>query len=104
MKEKVYDYLTKIPQGRVVTYGQIACFLGNVHLSRYVGNVLHSNPDGEKYPCYKVVSRDGQLSKSYAFGGLAEQKRRLEADGICVEKDRVLLSRYLWRPEETVWK
>ncbi len=21
-----------------------------------VGDILHSNPDGEKYPCYKVVN------------------------------------------------
>ena len=103
MKEKIYNYLTKIPQGRVVTYGQIACFLGNVHLSRYVGNVLHGNTDGTKYPCYKVVSSNGRLSQNYAFGGLEEQKRRLEADGIWVEKDRVLLSRYQWQPEETAW-
>lgn len=29
MKEKVYSYLTTIPKGKVVTYGQIAAYLGN---------------------------------------------------------------------------
>ena len=28
MKEQVYEYLRKIPQGKVVTYGQIAEYLG----------------------------------------------------------------------------
>ena len=70
-KQKVYDFLTTIPKGKVVTYGQIALFLGNKNLSRAIGNILHQNPDGEKYPCYKVVNSQGKLSCHYAFGGLA---------------------------------
>lgn len=96
MKEKVYAYLTWIPPGKVVTYGQIGAFLGNPKLCRYVGNVLHSNPDGEKYPCYKVVNSKGKLSARFAFGGVEGQKRRLEAEGIPVEADRVELGKYQW--------
>ena len=55
MKEQVYEYLRIIPQGKVVTYGQIAEYLGNKNLARVVGNILHNNPDENKYPCYKVV-------------------------------------------------
>ena len=29
MKEQVYEYLRTIPQGKVVTYGQVAEYLGN---------------------------------------------------------------------------
>ena len=29
MKEEVYKYLTTIPKGKVVTYGQIAEYLGS---------------------------------------------------------------------------
>ncbi len=94
MKEKVYSYLQAIPKGYVVTYGQIAEYLGNPHLARWVGNVLHQNPDGQKYPCYKVVNSQGRLSQRYAFGGLEAQKVRLERDGIPVEKGRVDLSKY----------
>ncbi|MBQ7980243.1 MAG: MGMT family protein, partial [Oscillospiraceae bacterium] len=42
----IYEYLTTIPKGKVVTYGQIAEHLGNRHLARAVGNALHKNPDG----------------------------------------------------------
>ena len=62
--------------------------------ARAVGNALHCNPDGDKYPCYKVVNSRGELSSSYAFGGLETQKRRLEADGIVVENDKVDLQKY----------
>ena len=94
MKQKVYDYLLTIPKGKVVTYGQIAQALGNKGLARAVGNALHQNPDPEKYPCYKVVSAKGQLSPYFAFGGIAGQKLRLEAEGIPVENGRVDLKKY----------
>lgn len=94
MKEKVYEFLTTIPKGKVVTYGQIAEYLGNKKLSRVVGNILHNNPDEEKYPCYKVVDRNGNLSKHFAFGGIEKQKEKLENDGIAVNNYRVDLNRY----------
>ena len=95
--DRIYEYLTTIPKGKVVTYGQIAEHLGNKKLARAVGNALHRNPDGEKYPCYKVVNSRGQLSSAYAFGGIEEQKRRLEADGIEVTDYIVDLEKYLYK-------
>lgn len=94
MKEKAYEFLKTIPKGKVVTYGQIAEYLGNKRLARFVGNILHSNPDGDKYPCYKVVDSKGNLSKSYAFGGIERQKERLENDGITVKNYKVDLDKY----------
>ena len=96
MEEKIWPYLRSIPKGRVVTYGQIAAYLGNPKLARAVGNALHRNPDGDKNPCYKVVSASGKLAENYAFGGLSGQKQRLEAEGIHVENDRVNLAIYRW--------
>ena len=94
LNQKVYDYLKSIPKNRVVTYGQIAEHLGNKRLSRVVGTILHNNPDGDNIPCYKVVNSRGELSSHYAFGGLEEQKRRLENDGIVVNNNKVDLSIY----------
>ena len=82
---EVYELLCKIPKGRVVTYGEIADALGNRAFARAVGNALHKNSDGDKFPCYKVVDSRGKLSPAYAFGGQEEQKRRLEAEGIIVD-------------------
>ena len=95
-KKIVYEYLRVIPKGKVVTYGQIAEFLGNKNLARIVGNILHENLDGDKYPCYKVVNAKGNLAKNYAFGGIDCQKMRLEADGIIVNNDKVELKVYKW--------
>lgn len=84
MKNKVYEYLQTIPKGKVVTYKQIAEYLGNAKLARIVGNILHNNPDEYKYPCYKVVNSKGKLSENFAFGGIEKQKEKLEAEGIKV--------------------
>ena len=95
-KQIVYEYLAAIPRGKVVTYGQIAVFLGDKNLARSVGNILHINPDGDQYPCYKVVNSRGSLAENYAFGGADGQRLRLEADGITVSDNRVDLKVYQW--------
>lgn len=91
---KVYNYLLQIPKGKVATYGQIALHLGSKGYSRFVGNVLHKNPDVKKYPCYKVVSSTGNLAENFAFGGKESQKKLLETDGIEVENFKVNLKKY----------
>lgn len=97
MKKEVYEFLRTIPKGKVVTYGQIAEYLGNKRLARIVGNILHNNPDEDKYPCYKVVDSKGNLSKSFAFGGIEKQKEKLEKDGIVVINYMVNLDIYVFK-------
>ena len=87
MRDKVYDFLKTVPEGKVTTYGQIAAFLGNKHLARVVGNILHQNPNPANIPCHRVVNQKGQLSSAYAFGGAKAQRIRLEQEGIVFEKD-----------------
>ena len=94
--DKVYEIVKQIPDGKVATYGQIAFLLGSPRASRAVGYALHFNPNPDKIKCYKVVNRYGNLSKSFAFGGEEEQKRRLEKDGIEVNDYCVDLSKYQW--------
>ena len=94
MKNKIYEFLLTIPNGKVVTYSQIAEYLGNKKLARVVGNILHNNPNEDRYPCYKVVNSKGHLSSNFAFGGIEKQKEKLEKDGIVVENYRVDLNKY----------
>lgn len=96
MKEKVYYYLTTIPKGKVVTYGQIAEYLGNKKFARVVGNILHMNPDSLRYPCFKVVNQKGELAKNFK-DGIAIQKDRLILDGVEVIDNKVNLDKYQWK-------
>ena len=97
LSQRVYEYLTTIPKGKVVTYKQVAQNLGNKGLARAVGNILHKNPDEHKYPCYKVLNSKGELARSFVFGGKEIQKERLEKDGIKVMNNKVDLSLYQWK-------
>lgn len=94
MKEKVYELLKAIPYGKVVTYGDIAIALGNRRLARVVGNILHQNKDVLTYPCYKVVTSKGGLSKAYAFGGIEGQEALLKKEGIEVIDNKVDLNKF----------
>lgn len=77
----VFEFLKKIPKGKVVTYGMVAKYCG-VSNPRNVGWILQQNVLRKKIPCYKVISVTGHLATGYKFGGQSEQKKRLIADGI----------------------
>ena len=94
--EKIYAVVRGIPKGKVATYGQIALLAGNPHWSQVVGFALHSNPQPEEIPCFRVVNRFGELSSAFAFGGINRQQELLEAEGIEVTDGRVDLNLYLW--------
>lgn len=95
--DKVYENVKKIPEGKVATYGQIAVLCGSPRASRAVGYALHSNPDPSSIPCHRVVNRHGRLAAAYAFGGVEEQRLKLEAEGIEVDNTNMVnLNKYLW--------
>ena len=95
--EKIYEQVKRIPEGRVATYGQIAALAGNPRWSRVVGYALHSNPDPDNIPCYRVVDRMGRLSSAFVFGGINRQAELLRADGVEVNDDNTVeLDKFLW--------
>lgn len=80
MFEKIYSFVKTIPTGKVATYGQVAKELGIKDI-RKVGWALHANKSAD-VPCHRVVNKDGKLARNFAFNGMEEQQRRLEAEGI----------------------
>jgi methylated-DNA-protein-cysteine methyltransferase-like protein len=82
---KVYEVVTHIPAGKVMTYGQIAKIIG-APTPRVVGFALHANKSAE-VPCHRVVAKDGSLSAGFAFGGRDEHRYRLEQEGITFTSD-----------------
>lgn len=95
--QQVYELVRRIPEGQVTTYGEIARALGTRD-SRRVGHALHANPDGDLTPCHRVVTKDGQLSESYAFGGSFEQYAKLKSEGVkFLDRTHVDLSHHLFR-------
>lgn len=98
--QKIYDVVKKIPRGKVCTYGHIAAMAGNPRWSRVVGYALHVNPEPGTIPCHRVVTRNGEVSKAFAFGGENMQRLLLAEEGIeFLEDGTVDLKRFIWLGE-----
>ena len=79
---RVYEFVKRVPAGKVVTYGDVARAIGSPRASRQVGWALHVNPEPGIIPCHRVVFRDGSLAPGFAFGGREVQKAMLESEGV----------------------
>ena len=93
----VYSLVKKIPKGKVTTYGEIAKALQKPHSSRAVGYALHSNPDPDNIPCYRVVNKLGEVAEAFAFGGANIQREMLMADGITFIDGKVDMDKFMYR-------
>ncbi len=87
--KRMQKLLLKIPKDKVTTYKEIAQQL-RVH-PRFAGRIIGSNPDGDTYPCYKVVYSNGGIG---GYGGgdprkIREKIRRLKKDGIVIKNEKI---------------
>lgn len=80
--QQIYDFVAQIPQGKVVSYGQIAQVLGRPQAARQVGWAMARCP--EHLPWQRVVTTDGSI-----IGGdfAALRRARLEAEGVTFLSD-----------------
>ncbi len=94
--DRVYNIVSKIPRGMVLTYGEVAKRAGNPKAARAVGMCMNKNRDVKRVPCHRVVSSTGELT-GYAFGGVAAKKKKLITEGVKFVGERVDLAKSLWR-------
>ena len=96
--EQVYQVVAVIPPGRVVTYGQIAAFLGNPRAARTVGWALHSTPAGMDLPWHRVINAQGRIGGPPDGYRAREQRALLEAEGIVFDgSGRIDLEEHSWQ-------
>ncbi len=98
--QRVYEVVQQIPQGYVLTYGQVASLIGSPRSARLVGYALHSNPAEGVIPCHRVVFRDGSLAPGFAFGGPNAQLKLLKNEGctlVHVDADAELAGAPEWK-------
>lgn len=96
----VLDYLRKIPDGKVSTYGQIAKALGDIVASRSIGRILALNKWPDIFPCFKVIHSDGKIGKYSGPGGIDKKRYLLMREGINVLNNRIDLKKYLLENNE----
>ena len=78
--EKVKSVVRQIPQGKVMTYKEVAYASGKPGAARAVANTMAKNFD-PTVPCHRVIRSDGKLG-GYNRGGEAEKRRLLVSEGV----------------------
>ncbi|MFB5189915.1 MGMT family protein [Alicyclobacillus fastidiosus] len=95
---RVVQIIQNIPQGKVMTYGQIARLAGSPRGARQVVRVLHSLSKPYKLPWHRVINSKGQLGlkdESYLI-----QKLSLETEGVqFTSGNGIDLERYQFHPD-----
>ncbi|MCD5971781.1 MULTISPECIES: MGMT family protein [Pseudomonas] len=96
----LYLTLNQVPEGKVVSYGQLAELAGLGRAARWVGRTLSQLPDGTSLPWHRVIGAGGKVSLPVGTSSGDEQRARLRAEGIIVQNNRVDIRRHGWRPIE----
>lgn len=92
-ERRVLTVVSRIPAGRVTTYGDVARLAGRPGAARAVGNVLRAaaRPD---LPYHRVIAANGKLG---GYSNLSLKRALLAAEGLSVAPGRVVgFARICW--------
>ena len=97
-RRRVLAAVSRIPAGRVATYGDVAAAAGNARACRAVGNIMRECR-APGIPCHRVIAAGGKLG---GFGSSPQLKREmLRAEGILVSGGRIReFAERRWAPKE----
>ncbi|WP_163971077.1 MGMT family protein [Oceanobacillus halotolerans] len=96
--KEVLTIIRSIPEGKVMTYGQIARFAGSPRAARQVVRILHSMSKKHHLPWHRIVNAKGQIAlKNDEL--YHEQIINLQMEGIEVsQQGSIDLEKYQWNP------
>ena len=98
IRQKIYVMVSRIPEGTVATYGQIAERVGVG--PRQVGRALSEMPGDVTCPWHRVINARGEVPlRSGSKAAHLKQRRLLEREGIVFRNGRVDLETYRWYPD-----
>ena len=98
---QIHRCVSRIPPGRVATYGQIAKLAGIPHGARSVGYALSALDSGSLVPWHRVVNAAGEISPRSTTDAMENvQRMRLERDGVVFDAHgRIRLATFRWNGE-----
>lgn len=95
---RVVSVIRGIPEGRVMTYGQIAACAGSPRGARQVVRILHSLSEKENLPWHRVVNAKGEIALQDSESRYM-QEHYLREEGVEVDRaGRIDLACYLCEP------
>ena len=96
----LYSTLAQVPEGKVVSYGQLADLEELGCAARWVGRTLSQLPGDTRLPWHRVLGAGGRISLPVGSPSGDEQRARLRSEGVTVLNNRVDIQRHGWRPVE----
>ena len=101
--QKVYLTVSKIPYGKIATYGQIADLINEYGRARQVGWALRILKLPSNIPWHRVINAKGLITMSVSRNGTDwMQKELLINEGIRFNTEmKIDIKQYLWKPKET---
>lgn len=101
-KARVLALVAQIPEGRLMTYGQLATLAGQPAHAREVGHIMHGlSEDDGGLPWQRVLNAQGAIS-TYKVGFGEVQRGLLEREGVTFDvSGKCDLKRLQWWPDET---
>ena len=94
---KIYGVVSRIPKGRVATYGQVASLARLPRQARLVGYALHTLPADSDVPWHRVVNAAGKISlRADGLGHDELQAHLLRREGVRFVAGAIPLDRYRW--------
>lgn len=97
--ERVDTVVRQIPEGRVTSYGAIACYLGSPQSARMVGWAMSASHTHADVPAHRVVNRNGLLTGKHHFFGTNLMQQLLENEGIKIKQDQIQnFDAHFWDP------
>jgi O-6-methylguanine DNA methyltransferase len=85
-ERKVLSVVSRIPPGRVSTYGDVARLAGRPGAARAVGNIMRE-ADRPGLPYHRVIAAGGRLG---GYTSLGLKRSLLAAEGLTVTPGRVV--------------
>ncbi len=77
--DKVKQIVRDIPEGKTMTYAQVAAIAGSPGAARAVGSIMKNNYD-PTVPCHRVIRSDGRVGE-YNRGGPKMKEQLLLKEG-----------------------
>lgn len=81
---RAYGLLIEYGWGQTTTYGALARALGDVTLSRAVGQAMGANPIPLIIPCHRVLASGDKAGGFSAPGGAVSKLKMLALEGVAV--------------------
>lgn len=93
---RIYEWVRRVPEGKVATYGQIAVLAGKCS-ARQVGYAMAALSGDSDIPWHRIINSQGRISLRTGSEGHHLQRILLEAEGIVFsEDDKIDLAQFRW--------